>query len=180
MSDDLKTVSNSTVGPFDDEPGRLLQPARFFRHPRDVVRDARLTTAEKRAILSSWASDASAIESMPALRQIPGSDFVVRFDDVIDALEELDQEADGRDCSGIEFGPRSSFAPLDAEDTPPKSMSPVAPCGVGKVQGTPALGRPIGAGSSRQCRRETHAQHSEWRKEKDHEHAQSHSLGPKK
>jgi hypothetical protein len=76
MSDDLKTVSNSTVEPFDDEPGRLLQPTRFFQHPRDVVRDALLTTAEKRAVLSSWASDASAIESMPALRQIPGSDFV--------------------------------------------------------------------------------------------------------
>jgi hypothetical protein len=99
MSDDLKTtVSNSAVEPFDDELGRLLHPARFFRHPRDVVRDATLTTAEKRAILSSWASDASAIESMPALRHIPGSDVVVQFDDIIDALEEIDD----RDCSGIE------------------------------------------------------------------------------
>jgi hypothetical protein len=106
MSDDLKTtVSNSTVDQFDDELGRLLHPTRFFQHPRDVVRDATLTIAEKRAILSSWASDASAIESMPALRHIPGSDFVVQFDDVIVALEELDQEADNRDCSGIEDSP---------------------------------------------------------------------------
>jgi hypothetical protein len=106
MSDDLKTtVSNSTVQPFDDEIGRLLQPARFFQHPRDVVRDATLTTAEKRAILSSWASDACAIESMPAFRRIPGFDFVVPFDDVIDALQELDQKADDRDCSGIEESP---------------------------------------------------------------------------
>jgi hypothetical protein len=102
MSDDLKTTaSNSAVETFDDELGRLLHPARFFRHPRDVVRDATLTPAEKRAILSSWASDASAIESMPALRHIPGSDVVVQFDDIIDALEELDLEADERDCGGI-------------------------------------------------------------------------------
>jgi len=58
-----------------------------------------------------------------------------------------------------------AFAPLDAESTPPKSMSPVALSGIGKVQGTPAFGRPIGAASSRQRRRETHAQHNEWRKD---------------
>ena len=72
---------------------RLLQPTRYFQHPRDVVRDAILTTAEKRAILSSWASDASAVESMPALRQILGSGHIVKFDEVIDALQELDGKA---------------------------------------------------------------------------------------
>jgi hypothetical protein len=65
----------------------------YFQHPRDVVRDAILTTAEKRAILSSWASDACVIESMPALRQIPASGRVVKFDEVIDALQELDGKA---------------------------------------------------------------------------------------
>ena len=80
--------------PFGPDLGRLLQRARFFRHPRDVVEDAALTTAERRAILSSWASDACAIESTPALRQIPGSGHVVRFDEVIDALQELDGKAD--------------------------------------------------------------------------------------
>jgi hypothetical protein len=55
MSDDVKKiVSSSAAEPFEPELGRLLQPARFFRHPRDVVRDVTLTTAEKRAILSSW------------------------------------------------------------------------------------------------------------------------------
>jgi hypothetical protein len=72
---------------------RLLQPTRYFQHPRDVVRDAILTTAEKRAILSSWASDACAIESTPELRQIPASGRVVKFDEVIDALQELDGKA---------------------------------------------------------------------------------------
>ena len=103
MSDDLKTiVPFSTAEPFEPELGRLLHPTRFFLHPRDVVRDDTLTTAEKRAILSSWASDARAIESMPALRQIPGSDCVVPFDDVIDALQELDEKSDGGDSGGIE------------------------------------------------------------------------------
>ena len=88
-----KIVSASPAEPLGVELERLIQPARRFRHPRDVVRDATLTTAEKRAILSSWASDACAIESMPALRQIPASGRVVKFDEVIDALQELDGKA---------------------------------------------------------------------------------------
>ena len=88
-----KIVSASAAEPLGVELERLIQPARHFRHPRDVVRDATLTTAEKRAILSSWASDACAIESMPALRQIPASGRVVKFDEVIDALQELDGKA---------------------------------------------------------------------------------------
>ena len=47
-------------------------PARSFDHPRDVVGHPALTTAEKRAILASWASDASAIASCPALRAPEG------------------------------------------------------------------------------------------------------------
>ena len=62
MSDKLKkTVSASAAEPLEPEIGRLLQPTRFFRHPRDVTRDATLATVEKRAILSSWASDACAV-----------------------------------------------------------------------------------------------------------------------
>jgi hypothetical protein len=70
-NDQKKIVSASTAEPLGAELERLLQPTRYFQHPRDVVRDATLTTAEKRAILSSWASDASAVESMPALRADP-------------------------------------------------------------------------------------------------------------
>ena len=89
--------------------GRLLQPTRYFQHPRDVVRHATLTTAEKRAILSSWASDACAVESMPALRQILGSGHVVKFDEVIDALQELDGKAD--DIGGMEKPQRRRRGP---------------------------------------------------------------------
>jgi hypothetical protein len=72
----------------------LLHPAQAFSHPADVVNDPDLTLNEKRAILASWASDACAIESIPALRRAPtkgGSP--VAFDDVMDALRALDARA---------------------------------------------------------------------------------------
>ncbi|WP_143278251.1 hypothetical protein [Bradyrhizobium sp. UFLA03-84] len=41
---------------------------RDYDTPHDVVRDARLSLAEKRALLASWASDASTVASNPVLR----------------------------------------------------------------------------------------------------------------
>ncbi len=41
----------------------LLHPGTVFEHPKDVVCHLGLTTSEKRAILASWALDASAIAS---------------------------------------------------------------------------------------------------------------------
>src|SRR5258705_11310122 len=108
-NDQKKIVSASAAEPLGAELERLLQPARYFRHPSDVVGDATLTTAEKRAILSSWASDACAIESMPALRQIPASGRVVKFDEVIDALQELDGKAN--DIGGMEKPQRRRRGP---------------------------------------------------------------------
>ena len=58
-----------------------------------VTHDPDLTLNEKRAILASWASDACAMEAAPALRCIPGQKKPVAFDDVMDALRELDREA---------------------------------------------------------------------------------------
>jgi hypothetical protein len=117
MSDKLKkTVSASAAEPLEPEIGRLPQPTRFFRHPRDVTRDATLTTVEKRAILSSWASDACAVESMPALRQMPGSGCIVRFDDVIEALRELDGKPDS--VEGIQRRRRDRRRGGDSEDGP--------------------------------------------------------------
>lgn len=72
---------------------RLLSPARHYRHPKDVLRDPTLDRDEKRAILSSWASDACAVESMPALRQPPGAEQPVAFDVIMDALRSLDRAA---------------------------------------------------------------------------------------
>ncbi|WP_432349886.1 hypothetical protein WMC41_30550 (plasmid) [Shinella yambaruensis] len=71
---------------------RLLSPSRHFDHPDDVLMDSTLDDDEKRAILSSWASDACAVESMPALRQPPGTLRPVPFDAIMDALRRLDAE----------------------------------------------------------------------------------------
>lgn len=70
----------------------LLHPAQAFSHPADVVRDPDLTLNEKRAILASWASDACAINSAPALRRVPDGGRPVDFDDVMDALRALDSQ----------------------------------------------------------------------------------------
>ena len=71
----------------------LLHPAQAFGHPSEVVNDPDLTVDEKRAILASWASDACAVDSIPPLRKTP-SGRVVSFDDVVDALQSLDAEAE--------------------------------------------------------------------------------------
>ena len=44
-----------------------------FRRPFDVTRHPTLEPEVKRAILASWASDAAAVESRPALRRPPGA-----------------------------------------------------------------------------------------------------------
>jgi hypothetical protein len=68
----------------------LLHPGTVFDHPRDVVTHAALSLSEKRAILASWASDASAIASCPALRAPPGLKSAVTIDEILEALRELD------------------------------------------------------------------------------------------
>jgi hypothetical protein len=68
----------------------LLHPGTAFEHPRDVVCHPGLTLAEKRAILASWASDASAIASCPTLRAPEGLRAPVHIDDILEALCALD------------------------------------------------------------------------------------------
>ncbi len=78
---------------FDDNVldfNALLHPGTMFDHPRDVVAHPALTVSEKRAILASWASDASAIASCPALRAPSGLRAPVSIDDILEALRELD------------------------------------------------------------------------------------------
>lgn len=77
----------------------LLHPAQAFEHPSNVVNDPDLTLNEKRAILASWASDACAVEAVPALRCAPGGKKPVRFDDVMEALRTLDKQAQHGDAA---------------------------------------------------------------------------------
>ena len=73
----------------------ILHPGSIYDHPRDVVADQTLSTGEKRAILASWASDAAAVASNPALREIPGSHRLVTIDEVLEALSALDHGPKG-------------------------------------------------------------------------------------
>jgi len=66
-------------------------PAPAFEHPLDVVANPRLTISEKRAILASWASAASAIASCPALRAPDGQKAPVTIDEILGALCTLDE-----------------------------------------------------------------------------------------
>jgi len=79
LSKNIPSIAPETSDPSLD---RLLFPARHFSHPDEAQ--------EKRAILASWASDACAVDSVPALRKPPGASRPVTFDAVMDALRRLD------------------------------------------------------------------------------------------
>lgn len=72
----------------------LFQPAAYYASPTDVLNDGSLSLPEKRVILSSWASDICAVESCPALREIPGIGKTVRLSDILAALRQLDGNDD--------------------------------------------------------------------------------------
>ena len=69
----------------------ILHPGTAFEHPRDVIAHPGLSLAEKRAILASWASDASAIASCPSLRAPEGLKAPVTIDEILEALCALDE-----------------------------------------------------------------------------------------
>jgi hypothetical protein len=78
---------------FDDivfDINALLHPGTIFDHPNDVLEHLSLSMAEKRAILASWASDASAIASCPSLRAPAGLKAPVTIDEILEALFRLD------------------------------------------------------------------------------------------
>ena len=80
-------------GSFDDDDvfdlDAIFHPGEVYAHPRDVLADKGLTTAEKRSILASWASDAAAVASCPSLRAKPGGQ-PVSIDEILEALSALD------------------------------------------------------------------------------------------
>ncbi|MCP3442355.1 hypothetical protein [Bradyrhizobium sp. CCGUVB14] len=81
------TTADDNVFDFD----ALLHPGTVFETPKDVVDNPVLTLAEKRAILASWASDASGIASCPSMRAPDGLKKPVSIDDILDALCTLDE-----------------------------------------------------------------------------------------
>ena len=69
---------------------RGLRPAVGFQNPDDVVKDPHLTLRDKREILASWASDASAVQDDPRWRWLLGTVEPVPLDEVLAALKRID------------------------------------------------------------------------------------------
>jgi hypothetical protein len=90
-------LTGPEIGPpfkgLGDALARLLRPAIGFNHPFDVLKDPLLDAAEKRSVLSSWASDACAVQDRPDLRWYLGTEAPVPIDDVLQALAHLDLQA---------------------------------------------------------------------------------------
>lgn len=71
---------------------RETDATRAFSFPHELIDDPSLNASQKREILAEWASDASAIESFPTLRLLPGTTFPVTLSAIMDALARLDDE----------------------------------------------------------------------------------------
>ena len=97
MSYDIECVA--PCGGLRDAKEKLLRPAVGFEHPRDVLRDPFLDNDGKRAVLSSWASDASAVEDWPMLRWLFGTPRPVPVTEVLEALATLDKPVVSRGAS---------------------------------------------------------------------------------
>ena len=69
-----------------------LPQALHHQSPAAVLDDPDLQAHEKRAILSSWASDFYAVKSCPSLREIPGLKGTLRLEDILRRCDALDDE----------------------------------------------------------------------------------------
>jgi hypothetical protein len=77
--------------PIPFQPSTPARPdADIHTGPDDVLADPNLTTADKRAILASWVSDAHAVENAPTLRRLD-SGAAVEVAAVLEALRGLDR-----------------------------------------------------------------------------------------
>ena len=101
---------NQSFNPFQSSQPRCPRTgceAAIYTHPDDVTSDPKLTTAEKRAVLASWISDARAVENAPSLRRLD-SGAVVDVDAILQALGSLDELT--ADHAGIASGCRLRVA----------------------------------------------------------------------
>lgn len=84
-------AAEAKVSPVEKEAWSSTRRALLY--PHQVVSDPHLTLAEKREILSVWASDMNAVESLPALRHLPGTPFPVTYSAIMGARAQLDRIA---------------------------------------------------------------------------------------
>ncbi|MHB9450005.1 hypothetical protein ACYG9R_24930 [Mesorhizobium sp. RSR565B] len=129
--------------------GKIETSLCLLDNPDDVINHPRLSRGEKRALLSSWASDACAVENQPALRRLDNG-TVIPVDQILRALKALDEkptlgkETSGRCCLG----------------DPPRAAAVSKLGGVVAVLSAPTMTttRP----RARQRSRRAHAHHAEW------------------
>jgi hypothetical protein len=101
---------------FNDTANHSGDPAGWrFGSPDAVVADPTMTTARKRELLASWASDARAVENAPAWRRLDHG-ALVAIDDVLDALKALDR-----------VGVRRRPGREDDDDDPPAAPAMAMP-----------------------------------------------------
>jgi hypothetical protein len=94
-----------------DATGLQEQIAKSFSWPHQVALDPGLGMGEKRAILSAWASDANTVDSMPALRHMPGTPLPVTHSSIMDARLLLDRVAlQSCDAAAMRSGSRRQDA----------------------------------------------------------------------
>jgi DNA-binding transcriptional ArsR family regulator len=106
------TRTTYDVGPF-------FHTVSHYNSPADVLKDARLSTDEKRVVLSSWASDMYAVESHPDLREVLGIPQRLRLDDILAALKRLDDDMTPPPRGGLAMRlPRFSKLDCVASDEP--------------------------------------------------------------
>jgi hypothetical protein len=100
--------------------------AAIYTGPDDVVGDPNLTTADKRAILASWVSDARAVEDTPTLRRLD-SGAVVEVGAILEALRGLDRSGGVVVRLPARAGRRSEPSDDDPSPTPARSGIPPHP-----------------------------------------------------
>jgi len=101
--------------PIDPAIDDLLHQAGVFARPQDVVDDVELTLDEKRARLSSWASDACAVDAAPAARRAPRSGRTVKVDELLDALCALDRLVRSPPATGGQYRVGAKHPTMDGE-----------------------------------------------------------------
>ncbi|MHC4049238.1 hypothetical protein [Bradyrhizobium sp. 25ACV] len=106
---------------------------RPFEHPRGVVSRPGLSFSGKRAILASWAPDATAIASCPSLRAPEGLKAAVTIDEILEALCALDggpRQLHAGVAITVPWAPSSmtdrSCRPILASKTPPVTSIGIA------------------------------------------------------
>lgn len=121
-----------------------------FGSPQEILEAQTLSNAEKRIMLSSWASDRYAVESHPSLREIPGVEDKIDLDDILAALRKLDDDIDPppsggasmpRPTSGTRlfaYGARSGFSARHLRRSANAHRSPRAPAFAGRDARTAA------------------------------------------